>query len=110
MVHVIQADEAKAERTLAEESKGADKLMNRRALLLQKQEDCTRKIRDLGTVPSGHEKYKNKTVDQLIAMLEKVNTKLKKYRCVGLSRHTSWCVSDALLMCLLDRYIIWTVT
>ena len=52
----IKSEESKAERMLAEESKAVEKYLSKRSMLMQKQDDCLRKIRDLGSLPAGLEK------------------------------------------------------
>jgi structural maintenance of chromosome 3 (chondroitin sulfate proteoglycan 6) len=63
----------------AETSKVAEKYVGRRQNLIRKKDEATRKIRDLGSLPSEVEKYSNKSADQLINILEKLLEKLKKY-------------------------------
>ncbi len=48
----FQALEANYERTLQDEAKDLEQLLNRRNLLLVKREDLMKKIRDLGSLPS----------------------------------------------------------
>ena len=53
--------------------------------LLFQIEECTKKIRELGSLPSdAFDKYKNMSQKQLFKQLEKANTELKKYRLVYL--------------------------
>lgn len=47
-----QATEEEYERTLQDEAKDLEQLLNKRNLLLSKQDDCKKKIRDLGSLPS----------------------------------------------------------
>lgn len=48
----LQATEEEYERTLQDEAKDLEQLLNKRNLLLSKQDDCKKKIRDLGSLPS----------------------------------------------------------
>jgi structural maintenance of chromosome 3 (chondroitin sulfate proteoglycan 6) len=48
----LKALEANYERTLQDEAKDLEQLLNRRNLLLVKREDLMKKIRDLGSLPS----------------------------------------------------------
>lgn len=47
-----QATEEEYERTLQDEAKDLEQLLNKRNLFLSKQDDCKKKIRDLGSLPS----------------------------------------------------------
>lgn len=61
-----------------------EKLLNKRSVLLQKREECTRKIRELGSLPTNKlGDYKNMKLSQLIAQLKEVNIELKKYGSVN---------------------------
>jgi structural maintenance of chromosome 3 (chondroitin sulfate proteoglycan 6) len=48
----LQALEANYERTLQDEAKDLEQLLNRRNILHVKREDLMKKIRDLGSLPS----------------------------------------------------------
>lgn len=48
----MQTLEENYERTLQDEAKDLEQLLNKRNILLSKQEDCMKKIRDLGSLPS----------------------------------------------------------
>lgn len=57
-----------------------EKLLNKRNLLLQKKEDCEKKIREIGSLPTSEvENYKDKNLRQLLEFLHSVNSELKKY-------------------------------
>jgi len=75
----VKAAEVEAERQLSSETQDMERILNRRALLVQKKEDCMRKIRDLGSLPSGFERYSKKSTSELMKLLEKANSKLKKF-------------------------------
>ncbi|KAH9570768.1 hypothetical protein CY35_02G058500 [Sphagnum magellanicum] len=76
----LKALEANYERTLQDEAKDLEQLLNRRNLLLVKREDLMKKIRDLGSLPSdAFEKYQKKGLKDLHKMLHKCNEELKKY-------------------------------
>lgn len=68
------------ERTLQNEAKDLESLLNKRNLLLQKREDLMKKIRDLGSLPSdAFEKYQNKHLKDLQKMKNKTIEQLKKF-------------------------------
>ncbi|KAL4188470.1 hypothetical protein AMTRI_Chr08g160350 [Amborella trichopoda] len=76
----LKAVEDKYERTLQDENKELEQLLNKRNILLAKQEDCMKKIRDLGSLPSdAFEKYKRKSIKELHKMLHKCNEDLKRF-------------------------------
>ena len=75
----MQNNEGKAERLLAENTKSKEKLLTKRRNLIQKKDEYSRKIRDLGSLPSNVDKYSSKSIEQLMSSLEKCNSKLKKY-------------------------------
>lgn len=68
------------ERTLQDEAKDLEQLLNKRNILLAKQEDCMKKIRDLGSLPSdAFETYKRKSMKELQKMLHKCNEQLTQF-------------------------------
>ncbi|KAI5060757.1 hypothetical protein GOP47_0025177 [Adiantum capillus-veneris] len=72
--------EEKYEKTLQDEKKDLEQLLNRRNLLQVKREDIMKKIRDLGSLPSdAFEKYQKKSLKELHKMLHNCNEQLKKY-------------------------------
>lgn len=81
----VSKDELKAlednyEKTLQDEKKDLEQLLNRRNLLQVKREDLMKKIRDLGSLPSdAFEKYQKKSLKELHKMLHKCNEQLKKF-------------------------------
>lgn len=77
----LKNEEAKALDILTKESKSFEKLLNKRSLYVQKQEDCIKKIRDLGSLPQEafQKKYKSIKQNELMKRLEKVTLKLKDY-------------------------------
>eukprot|EP01113_Clastostelium_recurvatum_P006207 TRINITY_DN12815_c0_g1_i1.p1 TRINITY_DN12815_c0_g1~~TRINITY_DN12815_c0_g1_i1.p1 ORF type:complete len:531 (-),score=199.54 TRINITY_DN12815_c0_g1_i1:106-1698(-) len=65
---------------MTDESKNMEKLMNKRSVLIQKREDCTKRIRELGTLPSeAVEKYRRSTARELMTALHEVNVGLREY-------------------------------
>ncbi|KAJ0985643.1 hypothetical protein J5N97_003999 [Dioscorea zingiberensis] len=67
-------------RTLQDEAKDLEQLLNKRNLLLTKQEEFMKKIRDLGSLPSdAFETYKRKNIRELQKMLHKCNEQLKQF-------------------------------
>ncbi|KAL3684701.1 hypothetical protein R1sor_002723 [Riccia sorocarpa] len=76
----VKALEENYERTLQDEAKDLEQLLNRRNLLQNKREDVMKKIRDLGSLPSdAFEKYQKKNLKELHKMLHKCNEQLKKF-------------------------------
>jgi len=75
-----QEDENLA-KALEEANEKAERLLNKRSMCISKRETYTRKIQELGSLPppSELEKYGDKTISELMKMLESVNKKLKKY-------------------------------
>uniref|UniRef100_A0A1D1YI49 Structural maintenance of chromosomes protein n=2 Tax=Anthurium amnicola TaxID=1678845 RepID=A0A1D1YI49_9ARAE len=72
--------EANYERTLQDEAKDLEQLLNKRNLLLSKQEEYMKKIRELGSLPSdAFETYKRKSIKELQKMLHKCNEQLKQF-------------------------------
>eukprot|EP00245_Coleochaete_scutata_P015772 TRINITY_DN7167_c0_g2_i1.p1 TRINITY_DN7167_c0_g2~~TRINITY_DN7167_c0_g2_i1.p1 ORF type:complete len:1070 (+),score=312.54 TRINITY_DN7167_c0_g2_i1:279-3212(+) len=68
------------ERTRQDEAKDLEQLVNKQNLLIQKQEDCMKKIRVLGSLPSdAFLKYQDKNLKELHKLLHKCNNQLKKY-------------------------------
>lgn len=68
------------ERTLQDEAKDLEQLLNKRNILLSKQEDCMKKIRDLGSLPSdAFDAYKKKSMKELQKMLHKCNEQLQQF-------------------------------
>ncbi|KAF1816092.1 putative chromosome segregation protein SudA [Eremomyces bilateralis CBS 781.70] len=60
--------------------KRMDKSSAKKALLVQKKEECDRNIRDLGVLPEeAFDKYERMDSDRAIKQLHKVNNALKKY-------------------------------
>ena len=63
-----------------EDAKELDKMTNKQSLLLKKKDECMKKIRELGSLPSdAFEKYQNLSSKQLFKKLEQCNSELKKY-------------------------------
>lgn len=52
LLSIMQSLEEDYERTLQDEAKDLEQLLNKRNIFLSKQEDCMKKIRDLGSLPS----------------------------------------------------------
>jgi len=75
-----QEDENLA-KALEEANEKAERLLNKRSMCISKRETYTRKIQELGSLPppSELEKFADKTISELMKMLESVNKKLKKY-------------------------------
>ncbi|XP_058098866.1 structural maintenance of chromosomes protein 3 [Magnolia sinica] len=76
----LKALEDNYERTLQDEAKELEQLVNKRTILLQRQEDFMKKIRDLGSLPSdAFDMYKRKSIKELQKTLHKCNEQLKQF-------------------------------
>merc|ERR1712200_47740 len=65
---------------IEEDSKELERMASKQTVLQQKIQECTKKIRELGSLPSdAFEKYKNMSQKVLFKQLEKANQELKKY-------------------------------
>ncbi|GJN35302.1 hypothetical protein PR202_gb24057 [Eleusine coracana subsp. coracana] len=72
--------EAKLEQTVQDGAKDLEQLMNSRSIHLAKQEECMKKIRDLGSLPAdAFDAYKRKNKKQLQKMLYECNEQLKQF-------------------------------
>ncbi|XP_042430532.1 structural maintenance of chromosomes protein 3 [Zingiber officinale] len=71
--------EEKYERTLQDEAKELEQLLSKRNILVSKQEDFMKKIRDLGSLPSdAFDTYKKKNIKELQKLLHACNEQLKQ--------------------------------
>eukprot|EP00048_Salpingoeca_helianthica_P020901 m.9177 g.9177 ORF g.9177 m.9177 type:complete len:1197 (+) comp5363_c0_seq1:148-3738(+) len=60
--------------------KTMEQILNKRSLLLQKKEECMRKIRELGSLPAeAFSKYQKTSMKELYRMLADCNKQLKKF-------------------------------
>eukprot|EP01094_Clydonella_sp_ATCC50884_P026727 TRINITY_DN7430_c0_g1_i4.p1 TRINITY_DN7430_c0_g1~~TRINITY_DN7430_c0_g1_i4.p1 ORF type:complete len:1203 (-),score=361.00 TRINITY_DN7430_c0_g1_i4:412-4020(-) len=75
----LKQAEYKQKQAIQKENSAMEKLLNKRSLLLQQKEDSTRKIRELGAVPTEHEKYQGKPMKELLRILQRTTAELKKY-------------------------------
>jgi hypothetical protein len=71
-IEEMKDTESRHAREIQTESKRMERLLNKRSLLLQKQEECTQKIRELGSLPANVEKYKDMVKKELLDQLDKV--------------------------------------
>ncbi|KAK3140087.1 hypothetical protein QOZ80_5AG0395600 [Eleusine coracana subsp. coracana] len=72
--------EANLEQTVQDGAKDLEQLMNSRSIHLAKQEECMKKIRDLGSLPAdAFDAYKRKNKKQLQKMLYECNEQLKQF-------------------------------
>ncbi|OMO77089.1 RecF/RecN/SMC [Corchorus olitorius] len=68
------------ERKLQEDAKGLEQLLSKRSILLAKQEENSKKIRELGPLSlDAFETYKRKQVKELLKMLHLCNQQLQKF-------------------------------
>ncbi|GIY09337.1 structural maintenance of chromosomes protein 3 [Caerostris extrusa] len=71
-----KAQERDFKKRINEDAKDLEKMTSKQSLLLKKKEDFTRKIRELGSLPSdAFEKYQNLSYKQLYKKLEQLNRK-----------------------------------
>ncbi|CAL5093159.1 unnamed protein product [Urochloa decumbens] len=76
----LKTREAILEQTVQDGAKDLEQLMNSRSTHLAKQEECMKKIRDLGSLPAdAFEAYKRKNKKQLQKMLYECNEQLKQF-------------------------------
>ncbi|PUZ64265.1 hypothetical protein GQ55_3G130300 [Panicum hallii var. hallii] len=76
----LKTREAILEQTVQDGAKDLKQLMNSRSTYLAKQEECMKKIRDLGSLPAdAFEAYKRKNKKQLQKMLYDCNEQLKQF-------------------------------
>ena len=65
---------------IEEDAKELEKMASKQTVFQAKIEECTKKIRELGSLPTdAFSKYKNMSQKQLFKQLEKANLELKKY-------------------------------
>ncbi|CAG8605629.1 28548_t:CDS:10, partial [Dentiscutata erythropus] len=76
----LKAEQSNRQQKLERQQKNVDKFLSKRKLLLQKKDECTKNIRELGALPEeAFEKYKNTDPTKLLKQLHKVNEGLRKY-------------------------------
>lgn len=76
----VKSREKEVMERMEEDAKDLEKMASKQTLLHQKIEDCSKKIRDLGSLPSeAFDKYQNLPTKQLFKKLENSNMELKKY-------------------------------
>uniref|UniRef100_A0A6V1TI32 RecF/RecN/SMC N-terminal domain-containing protein n=1 Tax=Heterosigma akashiwo TaxID=2829 RepID=A0A6V1TI32_HETAK len=77
-------------------------MLNKRGMLLQKREDNTRKIQELGSLPAAEvESHKDRSIKDLMKRLHKCNEKLKKFSHVNkkaLDQYVNFSEQRGLLM------------
>ncbi|KAK3095501.1 hypothetical protein FSP39_015420 [Pinctada imbricata] len=75
-----RAQEKECQDKINDDAKDLEKMTNKQSLLLKKKDECMKKIRELGSLPSdAFEKYQNLSLKQLFKKLENCNQELKKY-------------------------------
>ncbi|CAH1784036.1 unnamed protein product [Owenia fusiformis] len=79
-LEAAKAQEREHQERITDDVKDLDKMTNKQSLLLKKKDDCMRKIRELGSLPSdAFEKYQDLSIKQLFKKLDHCNKELKKY-------------------------------
>ena len=74
-----KAKEKELNELITEDSKQMDKLANKKSLLLKKKEEAQRKMREIGSLPEGHQQYQGLKTKELWNRVQKCNSELKKY-------------------------------
>ncbi|KAJ8025935.1 Structural maintenance of chromosomes protein 3 [Holothuria leucospilota] len=65
---------------IGDDAKILEKMTNKQSVFLKRKEECMRKIRELGSLPSdAFEKYTHLSLNQLFKKLNQCNSELKKY-------------------------------
>lgn len=73
-------DESEISERINDDAKDLEKITSKKSVLVKKIEDCMKKIRELGTLPSDAEvKYSKMNLKQLYKKLEQCNQELQKY-------------------------------
>ncbi|CAJ0751951.1 750_t:CDS:10 [Entrophospora sp. SA101] len=76
----LKSEQAERQQQLERHQKDVDKFLSKRKLLLQKKDECTKNIRELGALPEeAFEAYVNEESASLLTKLHMVNDGLKKY-------------------------------
>jgi structural maintenance of chromosome 3 (chondroitin sulfate proteoglycan 6) len=77
---VCRLREREIQDKIEEDSKELERMASKQTVLQQKIEECTKKIRELGSLPAdAFDKYKTMSQKQLFKQLDKANQELKKY-------------------------------
>lgn len=75
-----RAKEKEYQDKISDDAKDLEKMTNKQSLLLKKKDECMKKIRELGSLPSdAFEKYQSFNLKQLFKKLENCNQELKRY-------------------------------
>lgn len=86
-----QASENQERRNLQAESEKMERILNARSMLLQKKDECERRLSDVGSLPlSEVEKLKGKDVKSLVKQLHSTNNELKKFSHVNKKVGFEW--------------------
>ncbi|XP_071537394.1 structural maintenance of chromosomes protein 3 isoform X2 [Panulirus ornatus] len=76
----VKGKEKEVMERMEEDAKDLEKMASKQNLLHQKIDECTKKIRDLGSLPSeAFDRYQTVPTKQLFKKLETANMELKKY-------------------------------
>lgn len=86
----LKKEEYNHKEQIQNKSKFVENYFNKKSLLLQQKEEFSRKIRELGSVPSGYEKYENYTIPKLMKTLHTTNEQLRKYSHVNKKAFDQW--------------------
>lgn len=89
-IEIAKEEEYKQVEKLQSKSKDIESMFNKRSLFLQQKDEYLRKIRELGSLPSGYEKYSEHSLNKLMKLLHQTNEKLKKYSHVNKKAFDQW--------------------
>jgi structural maintenance of chromosome 3 (chondroitin sulfate proteoglycan 6) len=79
-IETLKGTEQETTKELQLRAKKMEKLLNARSLLLQKKEECMRKIREIGSLPSeAYEKFQGEDLENMVKKLKEVKAKLKGF-------------------------------
>jgi len=80
----LQTKQTEEGRALSKQQKGTERYVAKRQLLVQRKDECTKQIRDLGVLPEeAFEKYINFKSERLAKQLKSTNEGLKKFQHVN---------------------------
>ncbi|EJT97043.1 RecF/RecN/SMC protein [Dacryopinax primogenitus] len=83
-IEKLQLKQTEEGRALSKQQKGTERYVSKRQLLVQRKDECTKQIRDLGVLPEeAFEKYINVKSERLAKQLKTVNEGLKKFQHVN---------------------------
>eukprot|EP01080_Neovahlkampfia_damariscottae_P003454 gene3454-6103_t len=82
-IEKLRTKEISQSKKLQDKSNSFEKLLNKRKIWNQKKEECIHQIRQLGTLPTDHDKFEEDSTKELMEKLHDIKEKLKKYEHVN---------------------------